>query len=315
MDRVKSIFKIGNLELKSNLLLAPIAGYSDIGLRSLAMEYGAGLCYSEMISACGLCYDSDRTSELLKKADNEKPSAVQFFGGNPETIYKAVNSEHVYGYDLIDINMGCPVKKIFNNGAGSALMQDIKKAQNIVSAARGNCLGLPVTIKMRLGIHDDNIAIDYALAMEEAGVSAITVHGRTRDMMYSGKANLEKIKNIRKAIKITMIGNGDVVDKASMQAMFDTGVDAVMIGRGAIGRPYIFSELMGIPYHFNVKDAIYRHIELLRCVYPDKVVANNIKKHICFYGARQSYSKALREEINRSIDLEAVFKIVDKYFI
>ena len=224
---------------------------------------GASLTVTEMVSAKALMYESAKTYDLLQTFEGEKPVAVQIFGREPEIMALACKNPALDKFDIIDINMGCPAPKIVKNGEGSALMKEFDLAKDIIKACV-NATKKPVTVKFRLGFEEDNIvAVEFAKMCEESGASAITVHGRTREQFYSGKVNYEAIKAIKQAVKIPVIGNGDITDKESLKRMLATGVDAVMIGRGAIGNPWIFKELLGEPYIKDKLNIIKKQIEYL----------------------------------------------------
>ncbi len=242
--------KVGNLELKYGICLAPMAGFSDRGMRFVSHGCGAEYSVSEMISAKAVCYGDRKTFDLAKISSDEGPVAIQIFGSEPDTMAKAAeiiqdgtkcDTEPV----AIDINMGCPVHKIFSNGEGSALMKNPEAVYQIVNAVK--CASdVPVTVKMRAGVDKEHInAVECALAAEAGGACAITLHGRTRAEMYSGKADLEIIKKVKQSLQIPLIANGDVVNFESAQKMFfETKADAIMIGRGAIGNPFVFTEII-----------------------------------------------------------------------
>jgi tRNA-dihydrouridine synthase B len=268
-----------------------------------------------MVSVKGLEYNNDKTKKLLTLSPLEKPSAAQIFGSDPEVFRKVISGSYLNRFDIIDINMGCPVQKVFNNGDGSALIKDKVLASEIVRAAVEGAEGRPITAKIRIGINKEEGSVDFAKALEIAGVSAVTVHGRTRAQMYSGKADLVSIKNIKEALKIPVIGNGDVIDKASYINMIEkTNVDGVMIGRGALGKPYIFSEILNENYEFDIKENIIYHLNSLLKVYNEKTSVNLIKKHICFYGAGRRNSKEIKTAVNNSISIKEIQDIVNLYF-
>lgn len=309
------MLKIGDIQLKGNVVLAPLAGYTDVGFRRLCVTYGAALTYTEMVSAKGLVYSNRDSKNMLNTAENENPVAVQLFGSQPEFIYKAAQLEELKKFDIIDINMGCPVPKIVGNGEGSALLKDKNLIKEIVSAAiEGG--KRPVTVKIRLGFDEGEFNADEnAAAIEEAGASAIAVHARTRSRFYSGKADWERLAEVKKAVKIPVIANGDVIDKASFDKILSiTDCDGVMIGRGALGQPYIFSEVLGKDFVFDAKASILQHIDDLTKILPDKVVANNMKKHMCYYAKNIAQRKQLKLEVNNAIDLNELKEIVKKYF-
>ena len=251
-------FRIGSLQLKNRYLLAPLAGISDSSFRCIAARQGASLVYTEMVSAKAMDQKNRNTKELLRFTDEEKPIGVQLFGHEPDVMERTVAALEPCGFDLIDINMGCPVPKVFKNGEGSALMKDPKLACALVAAACRQTQK-PVTVKMRIGIDSEHVdPVDFAKRLEDAGAAAVTVHGRTREQYYSGPVHRDVIRDIKKVLSIPVIGNGDVKDPASAQRMFEeTGCDAVMIGRGAIGNPWVFSQLVAAERGEFVKKASF----------------------------------------------------------
>ena len=232
--------KIGNVETKNNVFLAPMAGITDLPFRLICKENGAGLVYSEMVSSKALLYGDEKTKLLLNTCEKERPLAVQIFGSDEEAISYAAKYVSSFA-DIVDINMGCPAPKVVKNGDGSRLLLDLEKVEKIVRAAVSSSL-VPVTVKMRTGWDQENIvAVEAAKIVERAGASAITIHGRTRSQYYSGQADWNIIKEVKKSVKIPVIGNGDLRSTADIKKAFDTtGVDAVMIGRAAFGNPWIF---------------------------------------------------------------------------
>ena len=274
-------FRIGKVEIGTNAVLAPLAGFTDLAFRSICRRFGAGLTYTEMVSAKGLVYGNENTAGLLATADNEVPSAVQIFGSEPEFISRAVES--LSGFDIIDINMGCPVPKIVKNGEGSALMRTPEVAEAVVRAAV-RATDKPVTVKFRRGFGEkDDTCVEFAKRMEGAGAAAVTVHGRTREQFYAGTADWQAISRVAAAVKIPVIGNGDVVDRKSYLAAMETGVDAVMVGRGALGAPWVFAEMLGLQQEYNRFDIAREHLTRLLEQFPAICVVGNMKKHLARY--------------------------------
>lgn len=295
----------------SDLILAPIAGYSDVGFRTLCFRYGVGLCFTEMVSAKGLHYNNTNTADLLRVGEEEPHTGVQLFGSEPDIIAEAIASDRLKGFPVIDINMGCPVPKIVNNGEGSALMRDPDRIHAIVKAAVGVAKDRPVTVKIRSGFFNGyENAPECAAAIEEGGASMVTVHGRTREQYYAGKVNYDIIAKVKDAVTIPVCGNGDVVDRESYLRMKDTGVDYVMIARGSFGRPYIFAEIAGKEYDFDIKKAVKEHIAMLGFL-PDAKIAADMKKHVAFYLKGIPNGKALKEKIFASHTTADLLNIVE----
>lgn len=311
--------KIKNIEIKSNLFLAPMAGVTDFAFRSIAKDFGAGLTFTEMVSAKGLVLSKNQKiyEEMLKTLPNETPTAVQIFGNDPEIMAKACQHPLVQKFDIIDINMGCPAPKVVKNGDGSALLLNPDLAVEIAKACI-QATDKPITVKMRVGFgNDDCVAPALAKRLEEVGVSAITIHGRTRQMMYSGKASLDIIKAVKNAVKtIPVIGNGDVVDAESLRAMQQTGVDAVMIGRGAMGAPWIFVLLQGKTISPTQKlDAIKKHIALLQTVYGERYLSVYLRKHFLWYTKGHKNCASKKVELARMKTVEEGIKILENIFL
>ncbi|MGN0616092.1 tRNA dihydrouridine synthase DusB [Ruminococcus flavefaciens] len=237
--------KIGRVTIPRTAALAPMAGVADRAYRLMCKKYGAAYVVSEMVSAKGICYSDRKTAELCTVTDEERPMAVQLFGSEPDFMAEAVKIVLEYRPDIIDINMGCPVPKVVGTGAGSALMKDIKLAADITKAAVKAAGETPVTVKIRSGWNAESInAPEMAKALEAAGAAAVAVHGRTRDMFYSGESDSSVIKAVKEAVSIPVIGNGDITDADSCVKMYsETGCDLVMIGRGSYGNPFIFREI------------------------------------------------------------------------
>ena len=307
--------KIGDVQLESNIVYAPIAGFSEVGFRHMCAKYGAGLTYTELVSAKGLCYGNKGTQELLAREDFSSPCAVQLFGSDPEFMYKAAKDERLAKFEIVDINMGCPVKKVFNNGDGSALMKNPDLITEIVQAVKEGAKR-PVTVKMRAGVESGKpVAVECALAAQKGGASAVCVHPRYREQFYSGEADHSITKAVKEALDIPVIANGDITDLRSLAEVRDlTGADGFMIGRGALGRPWIFSELNGGNGAHDVKADIYEHIAVLRKYMCDFTVANVMKLQLCYYAKGGRDAKAVRVEIGKAKSIDDIFDIVEKYF-
>jgi len=297
-----------------SLFFAPIAGYSDIAMRTMAYRYGASLCFTEMVSAKGIVFGNEGTASLLKTADAERgKTAAQIFGSDEASMAQAVNFDCLKDFPIIDINMGCPVPKIVKNGEGSALMQKPKQAHAIVKAVKKAAGERLVTVKMRTGFTKDNQnAVEVALACQEAGASLVTVHGRTREQFYSGEADLNIIRKVKDALNIPVCGNGDVKSREGYLKMREvTGVDYVMVARGAIGRPYVFSEILNLPFKFDIKEAMLEHMETLSHL-PERAAVNAMKRFAVFYVKGLKFRRAFLDEIFKAGTVEEIRDIIIK---
>lgn len=287
--------KIGNVQIPKTAALAPMAGVADRAYRLMCKKFGAAYLVSEMVSAKGICYGDKKTAQLCTVTDSERPMAVQLFGGEPDFMANAVKIVLEYEPDIIDINMGCPVPKVINTGSGSALMKNIDLAAEITETAVKAAGGIPVTVKFRSGWDSSRInAVELAKAVENAGASAVTVHGRTREQFYSGKADWDIIAQVKKAVKIPVIGNGDVTDFASCRKMYeDTGCDLVMIGRGSYGNPFVFREIesyfkgedCAAPTVEEKMEVMLEHIRLIIQLSekPEEMAMHEARKHAAWY--------------------------------
>ncbi len=287
---------IKNVELKSNAILAPMAGYTDLAFRKMCHDYGAGLTCTEMVSAKALHYKNKKTEELLYSLDGENPKAVQIFGHEPEIMAEACQNPLLDKFDVIDINMGCPAPKIYGNGDGSALLADFGLAEQIIRACV-NATQKPITVKFRIGLTDDNIvAVEFAKMCERAGAAAITVHGRTKTQMYSGSANLDVIKQVKDAVKIPVFANGDCRSFEDYKNILEkTGADGVMVGRGCFGNPEIFEEIKtGVKPKVDKLAQIKFHYNTLLKYYPEIYVVKYMRSHLAGYlSGEYKNSKAL----------------------
>lgn len=289
---------IGTIQLQSPFVLAPLAGYTDLAFRLLCREYGAGLCVSEMISCHGLCYQQPKTRAMLASHPNEKPVSFQLFGADPDFMGKAATIMNDFKPDLIDINMGCPVKKVTKKGAGAALMNDPALAEKIIrSVIAGSTV--PVTVKIRSGTSSNHLnAVDFSKMAQDCGVSAITVHGRTWSQAFSGHADWQIIEQVKKNITIPVIGNGDILTFADGIKMMDqTGCDGVMIGRGALGNPWVFQEKGKPALLADVLIGVNRHLQLMEHHLPTSRMLGVIKNHIGRYFKSLPGSAQIRKTV------------------
>ncbi len=316
--------KIQNMELENNLILAPMAGVTDLPFRVICKEFGPGLVCTEMVSSKAIFYNDSKTKLLMNTRGEKRPISMQIFGSDEETIGYA--SKYVSQLaDIVDINMGCPAPKVVKNGDGSKLLLDIEKAERIIKSVVKNS-DKPVTLKLRKGWDLNNVvAVEFARMAENAGISAITIHGRTRSEMYSGKVDLEIIKKVKESVKIPVIGNGDITDEESALKMFEyTGVDGIMIGRGAFGNPWIFKK---IKYFLETGEKlpeiskeeklriIKKHIELELQEKEEITAIREMRKHIAWYTKNMPNSSEFRNEINKIEDKNELLRIVEKFFV
>lgn len=276
--------QLGTLRLHSPFILAPLAGYTDLPFRLLCREQGADLCCSEMISCHGLVHHQRQTRELLATVPEERPVSFQLFGSDPPVMGAAAAILATLPIDAVDLNMGCPVRKVTRKGAGVALMQDFRKAEAIIRAVRA-ATTLPVTVKFRSGLRQEAIiAVDFARMAQDAGVDALTVHGRTWAQGFSGQADWRVIGAVKTAVTVPVIGNGDVLTHQDGQRMLaETGCDGVMIGRGALGNPWVFQEA-GRPLTLADRlPVILRHFELAERFLPGHQAVFRLKHHLARY--------------------------------
>ena len=313
--------KIGNLEFDNNIILAPMAGVTDLPFRLLCKEQGCGLLYSEMVSAKAVYYNNKNTKELLRVLPEERPIALQLFGSEPELMAEQAAKLEEGPYDIFDINMGCPVPKVVNNHEGSALMKEPQLVWKIVNAMV-KAVDKPVTVKIRKGFDDTMVnAVEIAKIIEDAGGAAVAVHGRTREQYYSGKADWDIIKQVKEEVSIPVIGNGDIFSAEDGVRMLEyTGCDGIMIGRGARGNPWIFSQLNAYlnegkvierPTITELKDMVLRHTDLQVKYKGEYIGIREMRKHIAWYTAGYPNSASLRAKVNLAESREDIEMLLD----
>ena len=307
--------KIGNIELNGNVLLAPMAGFTNVAFRRLAVKFGTSLTFTEMVSAKALVYGNEKTLELLETFDGESPCACQLFGSEPEIIAEAIKLPALQKFDIIDINMGCPAPKITSNGEGSALLKNIPLAREIIKSAVA-ATNKPITVKFRIGYSDDNIvAVEFAKMCEEAGASMITIHGRTTKQGYSGVADMSIIKKCKEAVSIPVIANGDCKSFIDYQKMLnETGADGVMIGRGALGRPELFSEIRGEKSNQIKKEIIVEYLNYMTEYFSEKRALLESRAHIMFFLKGLKNATNAKLEIMKAENMQKVIEIINNFF-
>lgn len=315
--------KIGKVELESNILLAPMAGVTDKAFRMIVKPFGPALMYTEMVSGKGLFYKSKKTADLLNADESEKPVAVQIFGHDADIMAEIANSALEYGAAVIDINMGCPAPKIVNNGDGCALMKSPETAAKVISAVC-RAVDVPVTVKFRAGWDDKSInAVEFAKIAEQSGASAVTVHGRTREQFYSGTADLDIIKALKAAVKIPVIGNGDIIDGGSAAHMLEyTGCDGIMVGRAAEGNPWIFKEISAYLKDGTVlpppdlderREVALKHLGLLVEFKGEHRGVLEGRKHMAWYFKGVSGGAVLRTALNKAQKYDEMCGLINEF--
>mgnify|MGYP001774089316 FL=1 len=318
------MFKIGNIEIKNQVVMAPMAGITNMAFRKIIKDFGAGLVYSEMVSDKALCYGNTKTIDMLQVDDGEHPVSIQLFGGEVETMVKAAKfiDQHS-NCDIIDINMGCPVNKVLKADAGSKLLLYPDKIYEIVKGIVDN-VSKPVTVKIRSGFDSKHInAVEVAKLIEKAGASAIAIHGRTRSQMYEGKADWKIIADVKAAVKIPVIGNGDVRSVEDAKRMLEeTGVDAVMIGRAALGNPWLIKQVVqSLETGVIIEEPTYQekiaqcisHAKKLMEIEPEKVAMFQMRGHAPWYIKGLKSSARVKNELSKINTFEELKTILKDY--
>lgn len=315
--------QIGSVVLDSPLILAPMAGVTDLPFRLLCREQGAAMVCSEMVSAKAILYKNKNTESLLEVHPAEGPLSLQLFGSDPKILSEIAKQIEERPFSVLDFNMGCPVPKVVNNGEGSALMKNPKLVGEILTALV-KAVDKPVTVKIRKGFSEDNAnAVEIAKIAEAAGVAAIAVHGRTREQYYSGEADWDCIRQVKEAVSIPVLGNGDVVDGKSAKAMLtETGCDGILIGRAVRGNPWIFAQINAYlegkeycpPTMEEIKNTILRHGQLQLQYKGEYTAVREMRKHIAWYSSGMPHSARLRGQINEMDTMESLSETVEKLF-
>ena len=314
--------RIGNTVLENNVILAPMAGVTDLPFRVLCREQGAGCVVTEMVSAKAVLYNNKNTRELLQIDPAERPAAVQLFGSEPDIMAEIAARLEEGPYDYIDVNMGCPVPKIVNNGEGSALMKNPERAKEVLTAMV-KAVKKPVTVKFRKGFNDLSVnAVEFAKMAESCGVAAVAVHGRTREQYYSGKADWDIIRQVKESVRIPVIGNGDIfTPEAAGRMLKETGCDGIMVARGAKGNPWLFGrinhyldtgEVLPGPSMAEIKAMILRHGRMLVQFKGEGVAMREMRGHMAWYTKGMPHSATLRNEINQVETLEGFVELLDR---
>lgn len=315
--------QIGNVKLVNRLVLAPMAGVTDLPFRLLCKEQGAGLLCMEMVSAKALAYHNKNTERLLEIEDREHPVSLQLFGSDPDIISQMAREIEERPFDILDLNMGCPVPKVVNNGEGSALLKQPALVEEIVKKTV-RAVQKPVTVKIRRGFDERHVnAVEIARIVESAGAAAIAVHGRTREQYYSGQADWEIIRQVKEAVSIPVIGNGDVNSPRAARAMLEeTGCDGIMIGRAAQGNPWIFQQIQTFletgeepetPSLNQVCDMMLRHAQMQLLYKGDYTGLREMRKHIAWYTSGYPHSSRLRAKINGVESMEELVDLIERF--
>lgn len=294
-------------------ILAPMAGYTDPAFRSICRDYGVGLTVTEMVSSKAIVMNNALTKTLLLRFPVDKPAFVQIFGHEPDVMAQSVRIPEMATFDGVDINMGCPVKKIVGNGDGSALMENPRLAYKCISAVKKAVGTKLLSVKFRLGVDDSSGVADFAKMCADAGADFVTVHFRTRKQMYSGVADYATLPQIVKC-GVPVFANGDVCSHAQYVQLVEMGAFGVSVGRGALGKPYVFAQIARQPYYMDVEQTVLRHMDLLKTYLPHRIVNNEMKKHVAFYLKGMRGAKPTLNEVMTSKDVSQITECLHLFF-
>ncbi len=317
---------LGNLKLASSIIQSPMAACTDLPFRLIAREKGLGFSFLEMVSAQALVRDNAKTRELLQSSPEDKPLGAQLLGCDPGIMAEAARIIEDMNFDLLDLNLGCPVRKVVSNGEGAALLKEPDKAEAVFKAVKRAVRKIPLTVKMRIGFEDPSgrEAVEIAQRAEACGFDAVTVHGRTQKQGYSGTADYAAIGRVKQAVKIPVIGNGDVVNaKSAREIRALSQCDGIMIGRGGLGNPWIYRNLDGafekenlhyVPSIQERRDTLLKHLNLERSLLGDRQAALNTRRIVVWYTAGLPNSKTLRVSVCRTTDMDEIISMVGDFF-
>lgn len=302
---------VGNTSVKNNVFLAPMAGYTDYAYRNLQLSLGIGLTFTELVSAKGLIFGGNGSENLLYSGNDYKDTVAQLFGADEYYMRKACESEQLKNFSTVDINMGCPVPKVFKNGEGSALLTDIKRAESLIKECVKS--GKNITVKIRTGIKaGDDIAHDYAVMAEQSGAKLITIHGRVRDAYYSGEPDYNAIEKAKKAVKIPVIANGGIFTVDDADLMLErTGADGIMLARGAIANPFLVCELLGEKPNVSLKEYIIKHVKLMRETHGERKATVEFRKFPPYYFKGMIGVKELKSALNQAQSTDQIIQLIN----
>lgn len=314
MAKIGESVRVGDKYIKNNLFCAPLAGYTDFAFRKLCYSFGAGLCFTEMVSAKGLKYNSEATRQLLYRDASEPQTAAQLFGSDPAILREACESEDLNGFEMIDINMGCPVPKVFRNGEGSALLADMPRAEKIISECKKS--GKLISVKFRIGLERGKpMAAEFAKMCEGAGADMITVHGRTRDMIYAGEPDYAQIAAAKRAVQIPVVANGGIFSRGDAERMLEeTGADGMMLARAAMYDPHVFAEILGAGADWDRRAAIDGQIADMLPFYGEKFTLVQMRKMAAFYIRGMRGSAGFRAKLLAADSIGRLRAVLDEIF-